>query len=205
MRRVSSEDDETARSRHIEAMGQDLGSMYHSLASDLALLHTRWQIHRQLFGFSQARYDTLARSAPKLFYLLQRLLWEDILLGIARMTDSPRSAGRANLTLRSLPSLVQDPELQAAVDASLASAINASEFARQWRHRQLAHRDLDLALGGDARPLPIPEVPEAEAALVSLGEVLNLLAVGHAQPPIAYELVDFGDVVLSDGAARLAP
>ncbi len=198
MRKVATHDDDTLRARHVDAMGRELGSTYHSLASDLSWLYVRWNIHRQLFGHSRERHETLSRTAPRLFYVLQRLLWEDILLGIARMTDSPKSAGRSNLSVRALPAMIDEDSLRAELEAAVLRAVNDSDFARHWRHRLIAHRDLEIALGAEAEPLPTADVRAAETALRALCDVLNLLSVSYAQPPIAYELVDFGDGGVDD-------
>jgi len=185
--------DDVVRIRHLEAMGDALGARYHELSTQLAWVHVRWLTHRQLFGTSRERFDLLNQVAPFFFHMLQQWLWEDLILDIARLIDSPTSGKKANLSLNGLPPLVSDPALRSDVEAALVVAGEECAFARDWRNRQLAHRDLQLVLSDDAQPLPPAEVAHVERALESLRQVLNLVAVGYDQPPEMYELVNFGD------------
>jgi hypothetical protein len=47
--------------------------------------------------------DRLNRSAPGFFRMLQEQQFETNMLHMARLTDSPNSVGKANLTIRNLP------------------------------------------------------------------------------------------------------
>jgi len=184
-------DDAVVRARHIDKMGQPLGAVYNELSDELMWLHVQWLLHRQLYGTSAERFDVLSRTAPFFFHVIQRTLWENILLRIARLTDSPKSAGRGNLTVRRLPGLEIDATFRGDIEASLAEALAASGFARSWRNQHLAHRDLALALSEAVEPMPAPEVAEVEVALHALSAVLNQLALLYDEPPVVYGLVQF--------------
>jgi hypothetical protein len=64
----------------------------------LALL--KWGEYVELFGTKPSRIDLRNRAAGGFFRVVQDGLWEDVLLHVARLTDAPRSGGRANLTIR---------------------------------------------------------------------------------------------------------
>ena len=69
------------------------------------------------------------------------------LLNLARMTDPAFSMGRkdkANLSLQALPDLVKDTGLKSTVAELIDNALKATEFARDWRDRFIAHRDLGI-------------------------------------------------------------
>jgi HEPN superfamily AbiU2-like protein len=83
------------------------------------------------------------------FRRLQEELWEMSLLHIARLTDPPFSFGnkdKPNLSFKALPNLVTDAKAKADVTTHVEQAIKATEFARDWRNRQIAHKDLKLVL-----------------------------------------------------------
>jgi hypothetical protein len=64
-----------------------------------------------LFGTKPERIDLLNKAAPALFHMIQERLWDTTLLNIVRLTDPPMSAGRSNLTVTRLPSLITEKEL----------------------------------------------------------------------------------------------
>jgi hypothetical protein len=113
--------------------------------------------------------------------MIQDRLREAVFLHIARLTDPPFSLGRkdkSNLTLLNLPGLIDDLKLKDEVEQLCTAALARAAFAREWRNRHIAHRDLDLALGGSARPLPVVQIREVSDALQSFEAVLNAIA-GH--------------------------
>jgi hypothetical protein len=104
--------------------------------------------------------------------MVQDSLWEDVLLHIARLSDQAKSAGKNNLTLRQLPSLVA-PELRVDIERLLAISLRECAFARDWRMRHIAHRDLSLAVGAEAEPLAHASRLAVHTALGSMAGLLN--------------------------------
>ena len=198
-----SSNDEEVKAHLIDLMGQDLGEIHHELSVELTWLHVRWSMHRQLFGFSRERFDLLGETAPFFFYVIQGVLWEDLILGIARLIDSPRSAGNATLTIRALPPLVSDASVRASLDKWIATALRTCAFARDWRNQHLAHRQLDVTLSGALEHLPSAEVEEVENALEALEDVLNFLATAYGESPVIYRLVRYGGGNVDDLIACL--
>src|SRR6266850_7702074 len=94
--------------QHIRDMGEELGRIYNALSNELTWLHVKWNLYRQLYAKSQKRLDLLNQAAGNFFGVLQRTLMDDVLVHLGRLTDSPRIAGRENLTIRRLPSIVPE-------------------------------------------------------------------------------------------------
>jgi hypothetical protein len=134
-----------ARQSYIAAMGSELGPLCFELWNECVLLHWKWEEYVTLFGTSPGRINLLNDSAGAFFRIVQDSLWEDILLHISRLTDPPRSSGKDNLTLQRLARLVED-QLQPPLRTLLTTCSAACAFARDWRMRRIAHRDLALAL-----------------------------------------------------------
>jgi hypothetical protein len=175
--------------KHEVALGRDLGRVYHELWNECSWLHAKWQEYVILFGTSPERVELLNSAAGFFFRVVQDVLWEDILLHLARMTDSPRSAGKRNLTLRSLTDLIDDDGLRVEVSALNAEAVRATGFARDWRNRHIAHRDFDLALNAETVPLEAASHVAVTAALKALGDVLNHISVRLTDSTIIFDVV----------------
>ncbi|MGZ8401653.1 MAG: AbiU2 domain-containing protein [Methyloceanibacter sp.] len=99
-----------SRERYIAKMGEALGTQFAALWQEVAHLHMSWSEYVELFGTKPSRIDLLNSAAPRFFRILQDALWDETLLHIARLTDSPESGkGKSNLTIRNLPELVDEP------------------------------------------------------------------------------------------------
>lgn len=189
-------------------MGPELGPLYKELSNELVWLCWRWNQYVILYGGSQSRIDLLNSSAPFFFYVIQGTLWHETLLGIARLAGPVKTGGKANLSIHRIAPLLNDPQVKEEV-AELLTAVTAHcEFAIQWRNRHIAHRDLDLALGREAKPLPGATQAAVDKAIDSLADVLNRVQRHHENSTTAYR---FGAVaedaesllyVIRDGLRR---
>jgi AbiU2 len=160
---------------YVKDMGSELGTLFHALSHELTWVHWRWNQYRLLFGLKPSRIELLNESAPFFFRVIQDVLFEETLLGIARLIDPLDSGtGKYNLTIQTLPPLCP-PKIQDHIRTLAGEAVNAGEFAKDWRNRHIAHRDLDLALGKPARILEAATREKVEASLSALRYVLNAI------------------------------
>ena len=156
----------------------------------------KWCEFRKLYASPEEpekRIALLNDTAGLFFGLVQDIMWKDVLLHVARLTDPVEQGRRGehkNLTILGLPEAVEDPELRSQVCARVEEARKRTGFARDWRNRRIAHRDLPLALG-DTRAEALPSVSRAkiEEALESIRSVMNLLSCEYGEGYVAYELV----------------
>lgn len=179
-----------AKAVNIHAMGEELGSLYDALWQQVAWLHNKWAQYVELYGTKPSRIALLNNAAPAFFGIVQDTLWEDLLLHIARLTDSPKSAGKSNLSFRRLPEAIEDAIVKVRVTDLIAKALKASEFCRDWRNRRIAHRDLHLALGLSAAPLEPASRAKVKEALEALVEVLNAISAHYHGPTYFFDLGD---------------
>lgn len=177
------------RDEILAAMGPRLGPVYHALWNEVALLHAKWHEFKELYGTSPARVEILNQAAAWFFHLVQDALWEETLLHLARLTDSPQSVGKDNLTIRQLPALVEDAALREEIERLLTDLQAKTLFARDWRNRRIAHRDLAMALGQGATPLVGASRNHVDEALRSISELLNRVNAFHARPEVAFDQV----------------
>jgi hypothetical protein len=165
-----------AKAEHLEKLGPKLGPVYRALREDFAWLRVKWAEYRQLFGTSPERIDLLNSAAGFFFRILQDTLWEDTLLRIARLTDSPDVGGKRNLTIRALSELCDDPFLRSTVSHLVDEALAAAAFARDWRNRVIGHRDLAPALDSAATPPSPASRAAVSSALAAIQRAYNAIS-----------------------------
>jgi hypothetical protein len=176
-----------AKAENILKMGQELGDLYSALWQEIAWIHSKWDEYVVLYGTKPERIDLLNRAAPAFFRLIQDVLWEDIVLHIARLTDSPKSLGKPNLSINRLAPLITDASLCAKVELLVATCVSASEFAKDWRNKHLAHRDLARAIAEVADPLMPASRAHVVKVLTSLTDLLNSLSLHYFDSTTFFE------------------
>ena len=180
------------QAQYVVAMGRELGEMCAALYHRVAWVHLRWALYKQLFGKCDRRIALLNETAGSFFGVLQGVLLDDVVLELARLVDSPKSCGKANLTLLRIPGLIADQELRPEIEAMVDSAEGACAKARDQRNRRLAHNDLSLAVETSAKPLPAIGIADVESALAAVRDLLNRLDSHYLNSTVAYEYVGTG-------------
>jgi hypothetical protein len=184
---------EEVEQERLSTFGPTLGPLYHALYNEVAWIYAKWLEYQKLFAKSEKRIDLLNDKAGFFFRVVQDTLWEDVLLGIARLTDPPKQGRFKNLTLLRLPAVVRDSSLASKVQTLADVAKERSAFAREWRNKHIAHRDLALSMDAKAERLPGVSRQQVEASLGSFAAILNALEEHYAQAEVAFD--DF----LADG------
>lgn len=187
-----SDDGAEQRGQYIPLMGSELGPAYCFLQRDLMVVIASWKLCGQLYTAEHIRlFD---ETAGTFFGLLQRILLDDTILGLARLVDRAETGEKQNLTLQRLPSLLRDhPELQSAVAADVAAAKSGCQAAVDWRNRRIAHRDLDVALS--IAQAPLAEIPfkDIDKALETIAGILNRLeAHFNSGATVMYDGLEMG-------------
>ena len=180
---------EAVRAEYVVAMGEELGTAYHTLWSDVALLFRDWGEFIELFT-KPKRTKLLNEVAPVFFRAVQVTFFEATVLRIARLTDPPQSVGRPNLTIQRLPKLVTDPDLSSKLLILVEKAKRAAGFCRDRRNRMLAHRDLDLAIGNSAKPVEDATIEKVRAAINALADILNALSQHYLKTTALFHFTD---------------
>ncbi len=185
---------------NIEKMGEELGEVYSALWQQLAWLCRKWGHYVELFGTNAERIALLNDTAPKFFRTVQDSLLEDVFLNIARLSDPPKSAGKENLSFKRLSSLLTVAVLRDEVDGKMLALVVATDFARDWRHRKLAHGDLALALSRATTPLAHASRAHVKQALEAMGQVLNAISLHFLESTTMF---DFAREPEAGGAGSL--
>jgi AbiU2 len=141
------------------AMPQAVAEVYDFLKRHLVNIHVRWTIYRQLFGANPERIDLLNRFGGVAFGVMQRVMQEEAILALCRMSDPAQTGGGKkvweNCTFERLVNLVRDGATTPAelerlgrLESSLATINRVrTDYLVEARNRVLAHLDLETALG----------------------------------------------------------
>lgn len=125
-------------------MKNELSPILDRLTKDYLNLRHTWEEFNQLFSGDLKNIELMNSIAPGFFALMQGMMIESMILGMARMTDRARTSSHDNLSLFHVvcaPYAELDDyraELRLLVEAARVSTLNA----RHWRDKRIAHRDL---------------------------------------------------------------
>ena len=187
------------KKRNIDLMGEALGRQYTALFFEFASLNLYWKEFLELFATSDKRIARLNQAAPQFFMMLQEQQFETNMSHLARLTDSPKSVGKENLTVRNLPDLVTDPGLKAELEKHVEDIKKKTEFCRDWRNRRFAHHDLLLATQ-DSRATPLESATKENIieALKAISDTLNVMERFYYKGGCSFE-----DIAAHNGANTL--
>jgi hypothetical protein len=174
------------RAHYISAMTRPLGELFHHLMQEMARLHLKWNELLTLFGQTQGRVAMLNRAAPGFFHLVQDSWWDNLLLGISRITDDRTDV----VTVIRLPKLVK-VAIRADVTARVNAVIAATGFARDHRNRMIAHWNIDLALGNRCTALTPHGKTDLDTAFRTIDDLLHFVDNHYTgSGPTVYEHLD---------------
>jgi len=189
---ASTQSAEEVRTELISLMGSDLGSLYDELRTEVAWLHIKWNRFLALFAEAEERIDLMNNTAPAFFREAQRLMAEDVFMHISRLTDRPEMMVRGEtyqrLTLARLATALGKSNLRSTIDKKLEKLEDQCNFARDWRNRRIAHRDLALAMETpDYKPLEGASGENVECALAAIRDVMNTVLLHFKESVVGYE------------------
>jgi len=177
---------EQVQQRYNDSMGRDAGGVSYGLFNECCQLHLKWSEYVTLFGHNEDRIKLLNLTAPGFFRIVEDSLWEDILLHICRMTDGDRNV----LSLGRLARLVK-PAIRDEVESRLASVVATTAFAKDWRDRHIAHRNLQLALNQDVEPLAHGSRLTVTAAVRAIADFLGFVEGSYERTsPTVYDFLN---------------
>ena len=180
---------EEVKQEYIEKMGQPIGECFYSLWNEIVFIYTKWSEFLALYVEKPKRIELLNQVAPSFFRITQDLIWENILLSIARITDVPKSQkDKFNLTILQFPELITDQKFRNELLPLIKTAIESSDFCRDWRNRHIAHRDYYLAVNQSVTPLKEATVAKVRVALSSICKVMNTVDYFYRETTTHFEV-----------------
>lgn len=165
------------KEEHIRVLGEELGLIYNRLYNEILLIHHKWSEFETLYGRDDETIELMTDIAPFFFWVVQYNLFNDVILSITRITDPIKSVGKNNLTIRLLPTLIDD-EIKDKITLLIDSIVQESSFCRDRRNRIISHLDKDLAITRSANPLEIANRDKVNDLLKKFQYLINKIA-GH--------------------------
>jgi hypothetical protein len=162
------------RHERIETLGKEFGLLYDSIYNEFLLLSLKWIEYLELYGKKESRIDILNLAAPSFFYIVQKILWENILLGICKLTDPSKTLGKKNASVKSLPDFIADKILKSNVTGKINDLMEATEFCRDWRNRYITHTDYLLTIDENAKPLEVANKEKLVVVFTLFQELINI-------------------------------
>jgi hypothetical protein len=168
------------KSEMIDRMGYDFGSLFYHLYNETVWLTTKWAEYKELYGTKESRIDLMNKTAPTFFYIIEKTLWKDLLLGISRITDTPEmrfgKETKKNITFRAVSTFIEIPELKQEIENDVSDLLNNADFCRKWRNRRIAHFDYELNINEKtAKPLEPANRKELQDVIKKLQQLTNKL------------------------------
>lgn len=136
----------------------------------------RWQIFCQLYDSGQDNIDTLNRRGSNVFQLLQKLIIDDVILSLSRLTDPSASAGNKNASIRNLLQLSRqflESIVYDELDDILSRVSQEVRILRVHRNKALVHADIQYVLG--KKRLPPLTYDELEKVMESTRDMMSQL------------------------------
>ena len=179
-------------------MGPELGLLYHELEEEVDWLQQKWNEFGELFGKGPERIELLNSAASNFFFLLHKLMFEDAMLHLCRLTDpaevqirlGKKVLNRKNLTVMALAHAISDPALKDRVEIQARQVKKNCDFARGLRNKRLAHADLESFRNGIAGPKIVSK--HVEDALKSMRDLLGRIRQHYGYPPCVLLKDPFG-------------
>ncbi len=160
----------------VEHMRSNLSQKFCPLWQEVALLHVRWAEYKELFGTGRERVLLLNATAPRFFRGIQKVLWEGIVLQIARLTEPTESGDNRGLTIGVLPGLVENGGVAESLAELVLVAMQESGYCRAWRNKRMMHMETGHGSDGRVRQLRGDRRLGVERALRSISAVLMAFA-----------------------------
>ena len=150
--------------------------LYKLIAIDVVDINERWKSYEYLYQNSRLRVELLNKSASYFFGRLQRILLDDLILGITRLSDPAQQGKSEN---QSLPRLKNEVfalghfALAESLDLRLTDIKSQCCPFKTHRNKRVAHTDLRLK--ANPHEVVLPNIPPKDfvAAIKSMNEFLN--------------------------------
>lgn len=152
-------------------LSEDFARVYHFVKLDLFDLRVHWRYYRSMFGANKDRFEFMFSISPDFARSLEQTMFETTLLKLRRLTD-PKSSkgGKRSITIKALPQWLAN-EREKQLHQLVNDAVNASDFARNWSSKRVAHSDHDYRNGRNSL-LPASRA-KVEAAIEAIANVIK--------------------------------
>ena len=149
------------------------------LTNDLIWARYYYNEYKKLYAVSELRVSLLNEIAPSFFRLIQDMLWDQMILSLARLTDPYVKGSNRNLSAHVLQKLATENHWSFTGEISnlLKEVDNISKSIFNRRNKLIGHRDLLTALSAGVVQDHALDVTlnQTEKVLDLIGKAINLV------------------------------
>lgn len=150
--------------------------------------------YKKLFLQNDKRLSLLNKTAKGFFRDIQRMFWDEMIIGVARLMDPYEQGKNKNLSLQTLIALAKENnwEFESEISELVLKARKLSEPVIMHRMKRVAHRDLPTAM----KKVSIDTfgITELEDSLAFAGQALNVIYSNLTNSTWSWNLVPEHDV-----------
>jgi hypothetical protein len=181
---------EEVKEEMCKKMGSDFGSLFYSLYNEITWLTFKWIEFRELFGTKESRFELMNKVAPFFFFTVQNILWENLLLGVARITDPPETFKKKNTTLQTIGQHLADSGFKVEFEKDLNDILMECQFCRDWRNRWIAHMDYELGVNREnAKPLEQASRLKLRLTIEKIHSLYNKISLKYLDSTTAWQML----------------
>jgi hypothetical protein len=174
----------------IRILGANLGLAYHHMYSEIAFLKIKWSEYKKIYLVSNDQVKFLNDYAPFYFSMNQKIMINDILLHIAKLTDKEETFGHKNLSIRNLESLLPVDKHKNEISNGIEKAMQESVFLKDWRKKYLAHYDFYVMTNQNNNILNEISLDEIEKAINSLWDIIISISYLYFQSVLGVDIIE---------------
>lgn len=182
-------------------LGTKYGLAFHHTCQALWRVSSSWDRYQALFS-TQERVELLNRSGGNFWCAIQDMMFEDVLLGLCRLTDPAKMGQNENLSINTLVEL-DTSKHKSRLRQRAKLATKKANFARTWRDKRIAHNDFEQITELANKLAPATGV-KITNTIISIHDVLRWINARHFGGDMG--LLDMGDrdaievmAVIADG------
>ncbi|WP_321528869.1 hypothetical protein [Sedimenticola selenatireducens] len=151
--------------------------LFNAIEREFLQLRYRWGLFCQLFDSGQSNIDLLNKSGSNVFQLLQKLVIDDLMMSLCRLSDRNESMGHENASIRNMINRAKENlsnETNSKVQGLLSELDRHLKNISKLRNKALSHTDYEHALNPEL--LPRPTYDELENSVDVIRRILGALS-----------------------------
>lgn len=165
-------EDEVA-DQYAAIFGKKDGQIVKNLSFKVSNLALRWQMFLYFFCGPTERVDVLNEASGRTAKVLTSLLWDDALLRVRQMTDPAKTKWNDNLSLEHLVRVAHKIN-GIDLEGDRLRTLEACRPAKEYATKNLAHLDLEHALGDQTTNVTRGQTTEAIRAICKFVQEFHL-------------------------------
>lgn len=187
---MSTQSAKEIKQEYIEKMGPELGKIFYSIRNDLILLTDKWNEFETLYTI-KTRVKLFNHVAPFFSFLVQNIMWENLILSIARLIDPKESTWRKTISFQTIPEYIVDGNLKNKINLRIQNLIEIGRFSKDWRNRKIAHKEFDLIINDEkAKPLETIKINSIKEFLAEFHTFLNEIDSHYLNSTTIYTVIE---------------